>query len=79
MIIKDLSASTDLDSASMTTVSGGQADPQPGTPPNQQEDVPTVGNGSRPVGSPPYTGYPAFKYNPYHYHYQQPLFPTLTP
>ena len=79
MFIKDLSASADLDSASMTAVGGGQADPQPGSPPNPQDGVPPVGNGSSPFGSPPYNSYPAFKYNPYHSYYQQTVFPTLMP
>jgi hypothetical protein len=30
MLIKDLSSSVDLDSAAMTAVCGGQADPEPG-------------------------------------------------
>jgi hypothetical protein len=79
MFIKDLSASADLDAASMTAVSGGQADPQPGPPVTPQDGPPPVGNGSGPIGQPPSHNYPASKYNPYHYYYQQPVFPTLMP
>jgi len=80
MFIKDLSASDDLDSASMTAVGRRPSGPPAGqAPPNPQDGVPPVGNGSSPIGSPPYHSYPAFKYNPYHSYYQQPLFPTLMP
>jgi len=39
MLIKDLSASADLDAASMTAICGGQADPEPG-PVHPPQDFP---------------------------------------
>lgn len=77
MFIKDLSASAALDSASMTAVHGGQADPQPGNPSNPQDGVPPVYTGSGPIGSPPTNNQPDLKYTPYHPYYRPPLFLTL--
>ena len=73
MLIKDLSASADLDFASMNAVRGGQADPQPGPVPVDPQTVPGITYG----GSNPVYDNSNVVTSSYNYHEYYHLFPTF--